>query len=361
VSEFGQTFTVRDLDDAEWSTLIAADPMPSFLQSRAWGDLKARFGWRAVRLGLVDGDGVARAGLQLLLRTMRPLPLLPGVGVAYVPRGPLGEAPPDALRELLEATRQAAAGAGASFLRIEPPAHSFATLGPVLGEMGFDRTAQYVQIRTTGLIDLRPEEDEILAGFKSKTRYNIRLSERRGVKVRPAAGPADLAAFHAMTVVTGARDGFAVHAPEYYEAAWSTFQPDAGRLLIATVEDGDVGALFVVRCGGVATYLYGASTGAGRRAMPNYRLQWAAMRWAREQGCHTYDLWGMIDPEIEQDPMAGVHRFKQGFQPDEVLHPGAYDRPLNRLSHLALTGVLMPAQAALQRLRSGRGEKASPF
>jgi lipid II:glycine glycyltransferase (peptidoglycan interpeptide bridge formation enzyme) len=353
--------TVRDLDDAEWAALIAADSLPSFLQSQAWGDLKTRFGWRARRLGLVDGDGVARAGLQLLLRTMRPLPLLPGVGVAYVPRGPLGDAPPDALRELLAATIQAASRSGASFLRIEPPAHSFATLGPVLAELGFARTAQYVQIRATGLIALRPEEDEILAGFKSKTRYNIRLSERRGVELRAAAGADDLNAFHAMTVVTGARDGFAVHGSGYYAAAWEAFQPDAGRLLIATVEGEDVGALFVVRSGGVATYLYGASTGAGRRAMPNYRLQWAAMRWAREQGCHTYDLWGMIDPEITQDPMAGVHRFKQGFQPDEVLHPGAYDQPLNRLSHLALTRVLMPARAALQRIRAGRAGDASPF
>ncbi len=361
MSDAGQVFTVRDLNAAEWLGLIAADPAPSFLQSWAWGDLKTRFGWRARRLGLVDGDGVARAGLQLLLRTMRPVPLLPGVGVAYVPRGPLGEAPPAALRELLVATRQAASAAGASFLRIEPPAHSFAAFGPVLAEMGFARTAGYVQIRATGLIDLRPEEDEILAGFKSKTRYNIRLSERRGVEVRAADGADDLAAFHAMTVVTGARDGFAVHGAEYYAAVWEAFRPDVGRLLIASVEGEDVGALFVVRCGGVATYLYGASTGAGRRAMPNYRLQWAAMRWAREQGCDIYDLWGMIDPERTEDPMAGVHRFKQGFQPEEVLHPGAFDRPLNRLSHLALTRVLMPARAALQRIRAGRAGDASPF
>ena len=346
--------TVRRLDGADWAALIAADSAPSFLQCAAWGDLKTRFGWRAVRLGLVDDDGAARAGLQLLTRAARPVRFLPGVGVAYVPRGPLGDASPKSLRRLLEAALRAAEDSGASFLRIEPPAHSFAEVGPVLADLGFTRTDQYVQIRATGLVDLRPDEPEILAGFKSKTRYNIRLAERRGVEVRAAAGPADLASFHEMTVVTGGRDGFAVHGAEYYEAVWEAFQPDAGRLLIAGVEGEDVAALFVVRCGTVATYLYGASTGAQRRAMPNYRLQWEAMRWAREQGCATYDLWGMVDPEISEDPMAGVHRFKEGFQPAEVLHPGAFDRPLNRLSHFALTRVMMPARAALQRLRSGR-------
>jgi len=356
----GEKFTVRPLDGREWAGLIERSPQPSFLQGEPWGDLKARFGWRDVRLGAVDGDGTAQAGLQLLTRAARPLKFLPGAGVAYVPRGPIGPAPLEAIGPLLDETVRIAAGSGASFLRIEPPVESMDTVGPVLAGLGFTRTPQYIQIRATGYVDLRPLEEEILAGFKSKTRYNVRLAGRRGVEVRVATGAADLDSFYAMTVVTGKRDGFAVHGQEYYDAVWETYQPDAGRLLIASVEGQDVAALFSVRCGSVATYLYGASTGAHRRAMPNYMLQWEAMRWGREQGCETYDLWGLEDPEIEDDSMAGVNRFKEGFQPRKVLHPGAYDRPLNQLSYLALTRVLMPARAAWQSIRAGRATDPPP-
>ena len=350
----GDTHDVRPLDHQEWARLVDRSPAPSFLQDEPWGDLKSRFGWQATRLGAVDASGTAQAGLQLLTRAARPLKFLPGAGVAYIPRGPIGPTPLDTIRPLLARAVRVAAASGASFLRIEPPAESFDTVGPVLADLGFTRTSQFVQIRATGYVDLRPPAEEILAEFKSKTRYNVRLAERRGVAVRVATGGADLDSFYAMTVVTGKRDGFAVHGQEYYDAVWETYQPDSGRLLIASVEGQDVAALFAVRCGSVATYLYGASTGAHRRAMPNYRLQWEAMQWGREQGCQTYDLWGLEDPEIEDDPMAGVNRFKEGFQPQQVLHPGAYDLPLNQLSYLAFTRVLMPARAALQSIRAGR-------
>ncbi len=355
-----ERFTVRPLDAREWAGLIERSPHPSFLQDEPWGELKTRFGWRALRLGAVDGDGTAQAGLQLLTRAAQPLKFLPGAGIAYVPRGPIGLAPLEAIGPLLDETVRVAAGTGASFLRVEPTAEYFDTVGPVLAGLGFTRTRQYVQIRATGYVDLRPAEEQILAGFKSKTRYNVRLAGRRGVEVRTATAGADLDSFYGMTVVTGRRDGFAVHGQEYYDAVWETYRPDAGQLLIAGVEGRDVAALFAVRCGSVATYLYGASTGAHRRAMPNYMLQWEAMRWGRAQGCETYDLWGLGDPEIEDDPMAGVNRFKEGFQPRRVLHPGAYDRPLNQLSYLVLTRVLMPARAAWQSIRSGRATAPPP-
>ena len=350
----GEGLTVRPLDHREWSRLIDRSPSPSFLQSEAWGDLKARFGWRTFRLGVVDADGAAQAGLQLLTRAARPLKFLPGAGVAYIPRGPVGPVPGQAFRPLLAEAVRVAAGTGASFLRIEPPVESLDTVGPVLADLGFTRTRQYIQIRATGYLDLRPPEQDILAGFKSKTRYNVRLAARRGVEVRVATAGADLDSFYKMTVVTGGRDGFAVHGQDYYDAVWQAFQPDDGRLLLASVDGRDVAALFAVRCGSVATYLYGASTGAHRGAMPNYLLQWEAIRWGRDRGCETYDLWGLEDPEIDDDPMAGVNRFKEGFMPRKVLHPGAYDRPLNQLSYLALTRVLMPARAAWQSIRAGR-------
>lgn len=63
-----------------------------------------------------------------------------------------------------------------------------------------------------------------------------------------------------------------------------------------------------------AWYFYGASSEHRRRYMPNYLLQWEALRWALAQGCTVYDWWGApTDPDAAEDAMQGVWQFKQGF------------------------------------------------
>jgi len=66
--------------------------------------------------------------------------------------------------------------------------------------------------------------------------------------------------------------------------------------------------------------------------MPNHALQWEAIRWARSQGCTVYDFWGAPDDfHDEDDPLAGVYRFKSGFGGTVVRHIGAWDAPTHPL------------------------------
>jgi lipid II:glycine glycyltransferase (peptidoglycan interpeptide bridge formation enzyme) len=189
----------------------------------------------------------------------------------------------------------------------------------------------------TIVVDLSGSEEEILARMKQKTRYNIRLATRKGVTVRPWN---DLDGFHRMMQVTGARDGFGVHSPDYYRRAWEIFHPAGmAELLLAEYQGQPLAALMVFGRGKRAWYLYGASTNEERNRMPTYLLQWEAMRWAKTRGCETYDLWGVPDapPErleaeftTQRGGLWGVYRFKRGFggqvhraQPahDRIFHP----------------------------------------
>jgi lipid II:glycine glycyltransferase (peptidoglycan interpeptide bridge formation enzyme) len=156
--------------------------------------------------------------------------------------------------------------------------------------------------------------------MKQKCRYNIRLAEKKGVVVRPWR---DVPAFHEMLVTTGKRDGFAVHSTNYYQRAYELFHP-AGtcELLTAEFEGRPLAALMVFARGRRAWYVYGGSTDRERERMPNYLLQWEAMRWARSRGCEEYDLWGVPDEEESflesefeerQNGLWGVYRFKRGF------------------------------------------------
>ncbi|MCY3959620.1 MAG: peptidoglycan bridge formation glycyltransferase FemA/FemB family protein [Chloroflexi bacterium] len=330
---------------AQWNDFAAAHPAANLLHAGSWGDLKARYGWRVTRLAVGDVNA-PRAGLQVLTRTRRVPPLGPSIGLAYVPRGPLADSDADA-RALIEAASQDARRLGASLLRVEPVRARHAA---VLNALGFRQTDAFVQVPRTAVVDLAADDAELLASFKSKMRYNIRLAARRGVEVARESSEASFHAFYELTTATATRQGFAVHAASYYQDVARTFGDDAG-LFVARHDGRALAALLVVAFGPEAVYLYGASSSAQRSRMAPHATQWAAMQWARTRGCRHYDLWGMADPNDPNDPMAGVHRFKLGFNPRLVEYPGTFDLPLQRLRAWALTSGALRARAALQRRR----------
>jgi len=184
------------------------------------------------------------------------------------------------------------------------------------------------------MVSLEGSEEEILARMKQKTRYNIRLAVKKGIVVSPDT---NLAKFHAMLELTGARDQFGVHSLEYYRAAYDLFHPSGScELLTAAFEGRPLASLMVFAKGDTAWYMYGASTDEERNRMPTYLLQWQAMLWAKSRGCRQYDLWGIPDlaeGELEErftqkeshQGLWGVYRFKRGFGGDVLRSIGAVD------------------------------------
>ncbi|MGC9082985.1 MAG: lipid II:glycine glycyltransferase FemX [Anaerolineae bacterium] len=323
-----------DLSAPEWDEFVAAHPRAHILQTAEWGELKAALGWSPQRVA-VGEDGVPRAGALVLYRR---LPL--GVGtLAYVPRGPLVDwERPEEVAELLEALAGAARARRAVALIIEPDLPDESRWRELLAAQGFRPSPLgSIQPRRTLVVDIGRDEADILAAMKPKTRYNIRLAERKGVTVWEGT-EADFPAFHRLMAETAARDRFGVHEPAYYERAYHLFVPrDRARLLMAGVEGEPVAALMVFALGRRAWYFYGASGNAHREKMPTYRLQWEAMCWARSRGCTEYDLWGVPDEDEErleaefarrQDGLWGVYRFKRGFGGRLVRMVGAWERPL---------------------------------
>jgi lipid II:glycine glycyltransferase (peptidoglycan interpeptide bridge formation enzyme) len=172
--------------------------------------------------------------------------------------------------------------------------------------------------------------------MKQKTRYNINLALKKGVVVKPHT---DLGAFYDLMEVTGQRDQFGIHSQAYYQRAYELFHARGNcQLLLAEFEGVPLSALIVFGYGNRAWYFYGGSSNEHRERMPNYLLQWEAMRWARSQGCSEYDLWGVpdVDPETleanfskRSDGLWGVYRFKRGFGGEFRRATGPWDRVYN--------------------------------
>ncbi len=327
---------------AEWDAFVAAHPEGHILQTSAWADLKCAFGWSAARVGIRD-QGELVAGAQVLFR---PLPSALYT-IAYLPKGPLVDwNNPELVEFVFKSLDNVAQSANAVFLKIEPP--SFSALLSVAEQAGrttnderrltMDRrvkvvSAPNIQPRRTMVVDLRPDEEAILAGMKQKTRYNIRLAAKKEVAATPSE---DIEAFCQLMQVTGARDQFGVHSDKYYRKAYELFHP-AGRaqLFMAMFAGQPLAGLMLFVLGKRAWYFYGGSANEERNRMPAYLLQWEAMRWAKARGVEAYDLWGVPDEEEEtleanfearQEGLWGVYRFKRGFGGRLVRAPGAVDR-----------------------------------
>lgn len=310
----------------DWNHFLAQHPNAHLLQTGEWGELKSAFGWKAVRV--VNGE----SGAQILFRK---LPL--GFTIGYIPKANFTES-------LWSDIDSACKQNHAIFLKLEPDCWENSQPRNNLRITNYELriSPHNIQPPCTIIIDIRGSEDEILAKMKQKTRYNIRLAEKKGVTVRAWN---DIESFHQMMLVTGGRDGFGIHSREYYQRAYELLQPKGlAEILVAEHEGKPLAALFVARNGNRAYYLYGASTDEERNRMPTYLLQWEAIKWAKARGCEEYDLWGVPDEneatleanfESRHDGLWGVYRFKRGFGGELKRAAQALDRVYNPLLYWA--------------------------
>jgi lipid II:glycine glycyltransferase (peptidoglycan interpeptide bridge formation enzyme) len=321
-------------------------PGAHILQSWQWGELKGRYGWRAQRLAWGQ-----EAAAQVLTRST----LRGAVKVMYVPRGPLLDWGNAALRaQVLDDLQTLARRERAILLKLDADVPNPEPLQAELGACGWRFSSDQIQFRNTATLDLTRTEEEILATMKQKTRYNVRLAAKKGVRVR-ATSAAEFDLLYRMYAETSVRDGFVIRSAEYYKEVWSTLmQAGLAQPLIAEVENEPVGGMVLFKFGGTAWYFYGMSRDAHREKMPNYLLQWEALRWAQAHGCTTYDFWGAPDELDESDSMWGVWKFKEGFGGQFVRGLGAWDYAPSPLLYKLYTAVLPRVLDVLRR--RGRAE-----
>jgi lipid II:glycine glycyltransferase (peptidoglycan interpeptide bridge formation enzyme) len=322
-------------DPTAWNTSLRALPYAHVLQTWEWGEFKrVTTGWQPLRLAFKrDDDVVAMASVGV--RSVGPLKVM------YIPKGPaLPYDDADTCAEVLDYLQHLARQQHALWLKIDPdviaatgvPGEADDTPSPTgqafmvaLQSRGWRFSPDQVQFRNTVTIDLTQDEVTLLAQMSQNTRRKVRTAEKKGVTVR-AATIADLPILYDLYRVTGERDRFLIRPPSYYELAWRSFM-EAGlaHALITEHEGKPIAHVILFHFGHKCWYFYGASSNEARERMPNYLLQWEAMRWAKAQGYTTYDMWGAPDVFDASDSMWGVYEFKRGFRGTVTRHVGAWD------------------------------------
>ncbi len=211
------------------------------------------------------------------------------------------------------------------------------------------KNAVDIQPPDTTQVDLTRTEEEILAAMKSKWRYNINLAARKGVTVQKTA--LDLSSiekaiddFYALYKETSARDGIAMHAKGYYKDLLELSAQEAQKgsdvpqvnLYVASHEGDNLGAIMTLFSKTESVYLYGCSSNKKRNLMPNFLLQWTAMKDAKAYGSRYYDMYGMPPTDDPSHPMHGLYLFKTGFGGRNVHRTGSWDVPLKGIYKLCV-------------------------
>jgi peptidoglycan pentaglycine glycine transferase (the first glycine) len=372
-----------------WNQLISNIPNPHFLQTYEWGQVKAKYGWIPYYAVWTD-DGKflisqstdnwslntehCVAACLILKKQILNRGFAARLSILYAPKGPLLDWANASLRtRVLNDLQSYARKQGAIFLKIDPDIvlgrgvpnsegdvldTSGQAVRSELTRKGWVYSSDQIQFRNTVLIDVTSTEEEMLARMKPKTRYNVRLAEKKGVTVR-AGTLDDLSMLYKMYAETSIRDGFVIRDEKYYLTVWKLFMQNQSSTfdlrpltipLIAEVDGEPVSAIFLFMFAGRAYYVYGMSRNLHREKMPTYLLQWEAMKRAKENGCTAYDLWGAPETFDESDSMWGVYRFKEGLGGEVVRTLGAYDFAPTKLWY-KLYAEVMPRVLDVMRSR----------
>ena len=305
------------------------------LQTWDWGEFKrSTGGWEPQRLAFKQGSELV-AQASLLIRKMGPL------RVMYVSKGPaLDYADVDLARSVIKELEKRANRFGVVWLKIDPDViaatgvpgsdddrtdDNGSEISRMLRKRGWRFSDSQVQFRNTLTIDLSRSEDEILAAMSGNTRRKIRVATKKGVTIR-AGSIDDLPLLYQLYRVTGERDGFLIRPFDYYQRAWEEFMRNGlAHALIAEYGGKAIAQVILFHFGRKCWYFYGASSNKERERMPNYALQWEAIKWAKAQGYAAYDMWGAPEVFDKSDGMWGVYQFKRGFRGKLIRHIGAWD------------------------------------
>jgi lipid II:glycine glycyltransferase (peptidoglycan interpeptide bridge formation enzyme) len=334
-------------DRDRWNRFVEGCPTGNITQTYEWGELRDALGGDVLRLGAVE-DGELR-GAMLVVVARAPVLRRPYL---YVPRGPVVADPVSpALSALIARAGEEARARGAFMLKVEPSAPDGDERWlSALQVLGFRRNRFATHPRRSWVVDITPSERDILASMKEKWRYNIRLASRKGVQVREARALEDVDTFYALYEETAARDGFFIHPKRHYADILHLYgERDAGVLLLAEYEGAPIAGLIVLRCGPVATYMFGASSNQQRNRMPNHLLQWTAIRWAKARGCTLYDFRAIAEVLDPKEDLYSLYTYKQGFGGYSILSLATHDLPYNAAIYWAYERLL-----GLKRARDRR-------
>ncbi len=318
---------MKKSDDVEYKWLNEYCPDGGFLQSDEWRVLKTREGFTTQSFHF---DDIHAHAIE------HQLPLVDAYW--YIPKGPVFVGDTSSLSSQTKVAKQwrsileKAKKSGAKWIRVEPKnTEEQFLLAEWSKPFSMQKARDDVQPREIFVVDISRDEMDILSAMKSKTRYNIRLAEKKGVYIARGVDADLIREFLRMATETARRKHISVHPERHYQELFQMLSRERLELFTAYRNGRAIAAVSIIFFGKYATYLHGVSSDDERDSMAPYLLQWEAMREAKRRGCVWYDFGG-VDTRGLRESLVGITRFKQGFAQNvnPICFPGSFDVVFSR-------------------------------
>lgn len=281
------------------------------MQSLEWGNARTAMGVDVVK---IESEG------KLFQMTIHPIPHTP-YAIGYIPRSEMPN------KSTIELIKDIGRKHKLVFVKLEPYA-------PYSDHIEYNISPHPLFPEWTQTLDLTPSEDEILKKMKPKTRYNIRLAEKKGVVIKEMSTDEGYDIFEKLYFETCKRQHYRGHTPAYHRILWSHLKNTQSHILIAFLGDVPLAAYELLIFKKKIYYLYGGSSLLHKNVMAPNLLMWEAIRLGKKSGAELFDMWGSLPPEyFDSHSWAGFTRFKHGYGTqffhlmpsiDIVIHPILY-------------------------------------
>src|SRR3989304_1295613 len=300
------------------------------IQSWEWGEFRKKMGIDLIRLCEYSSNKLTSA-YQL---TFHPVPFFKNITIGYFPKGPMPT------KSMVNALVDFGAQKKAAFIKIEPNIISDrkTTNDERLTRLGLIPSKKSLFTKHNFIVDLTQSEENLLAKMHPKTRYNIKLAQKKGVKVYDSTADSDFKTYLKLYFETTRRQKYFGHSPAYHQKVWETLKPaKMARVLIAQYQKKPLVAWMLLNFGDTLYYPYGGSSLEHKEVMASNLVAWEAIRLGKRLNFKTFDMWGALPPDADKtDPWYGFHRFKEGYGGKHVEYVGTYDFVLCPRLHTAL-------------------------
>lgn len=268
------------------------------MQTWEWGEARTAMGIQVVKM---------ESEKHVYQMTIHPIPHTP-YSIGYIPRSEMPTQ--DALMKCYEFGKKNSL----IFIKLEPYVAYDEVYKLEIKNLKFISSSHPLFPEWTQTLDLTPPEEELLKKMKPKTRYNIRLAEKKGVVIKEMSTDEGYKIFEKLYFETCERQGYRGHTPSYHQTIWNKLKDSQAHILVAFLGAVPLAAYELLLFKKTLYYLYGGSSLLHKNVMAPNLLMWESIKLGKRSGAEVFDMWGSLSPDYSNThPWAGFTRFKEGY------------------------------------------------
>jgi len=291
---------IKNSEKDYWNKFIIKNK-GSFLQSFEWGEFQENLSKKVWRILVKRREEIILAA-QVIEERMK------FKSYFYIPYGPIFSSgdKTNSLEFLLKEIKSLAEKEGAVFLRIEPVVDLPKT------NISLKDSTKRLQPQKTMLVDSNKGEEELIQSFEKRTRYNIKLAEKKGVKINILNNYSKN--FYNLLNKTKERQEFKSYPEAYYEKLLKIEGKDfQTKIVLAEFEGKPIVATLALFFGDKVTTLHTGFDYRYRALKAPYLVRWSIILEGKRLGKKECDFWGIDDKK-----WPGVTHLKRSFNGKEI-------------------------------------------